>query len=356
MNGKKICFVLDHKLHHYRIPFFKKLSQKGYIIDIYHIGTEISFNEERVKEKLISFSKPLNKLLHFDLPSLQGYSVVIFMQNLRLLNLWSATLSFKRKSKIIHWGIGVSSSRGLPKNKNLISFLRDFLSNYADALVFYSEFPVQFFNKKNKAKSFIAHNTIVNRLSKDFSSSKKDSFLFIGSLNERKGLDVLLLAFKEYLSLNPSQIKYLNIVGDGKKTLVDKFKQFVQENNLSQNVRFVGALYDENEKRKYFESAVACISPKQAGLSVLESFSFGVPFICFDNAISGGEHLNIKNGFNGYLVKSKKELISRMLFMVNNEKEYRVMGRNSYEFFSRERSMDEMVSQFDAAIKYATEK
>src|SRR5690606_4549013 len=115
MNGKKICFVLDHKLHHYRIPFFKKLSQKGYIIDIYHIGTEISFNEERVKEKLISFSKPLNKLLHFDLPSLQGYSVVIFMLNLRLLNLWCATLSFKRKSKIIHWGIGVSSSRGLPK-------------------------------------------------------------------------------------------------------------------------------------------------------------------------------------------------------------------------------------------------
>src|SRR5699024_9951087 len=139
---------------------------------------------------------------------------------------------------------------------------------------------------------FIANNTIHNFQSFDSSSSHKDSFLFIGSINERKGLETLIRAFKQYLKNNTSEIRYLNIVGGGNKKYLKELTSIIENEELSQNINFIGPLYDSSEKKELFSIAVACISPKQAGLSVLESFSYGVPFICFSDAISGGEHLN----------------------------------------------------------------
>src|SRR5699024_9648550 len=196
----KIAFILDHRLYHYREAFFEKLTSKGYEIDIFHIGPPIEFeNSHNLKQVVVKYSKPFKKFTYYQLPSLNKYSVVIIMQNIRLINLWTTTLSFKRKYKVIHWGIGVSSSKGLQKKVNLISRFRGWLSSFADAIILYSSYPLRFYSKDNQIKSFIANNTIHNFQSFDSSSSHKDSFLFIGSINERKGLETLIRAFKQYL-------------------------------------------------------------------------------------------------------------------------------------------------------------
>ena len=56
----------------------------------------------------------------------------------------------------------------------------------------------------------------------------------------------------------------------------------------------------------FYKFAYCSISYGQAGLSVLQAFAFGVPFLTTENAISGGEKHNIENGKNGFLVKGKK--------------------------------------------------
>lgn len=357
MEYMKIAFVLDHKLHHYRLPFFEDLMDKGYQIDIYHVGPEIEIGDNsNIKQIIIKSSQPLKKLLYFQLPSLKAYSAVVIMQNIRLVNLWLCTLSLNRRYKLLHWGIGVSSSKGLPQKPDFISKVRNILSNYADALVFYSDYPLRFFNKKNRAKSFVAHNTVFNPLSKDTSKLEKDSFLFIGSLNNRKGLDTLLSAFKHYLKVNQSEVRYLNIVGDGDNIIKKNLFDFANKEGLIKNIRFIGPLFDNEEKLMYFEKAAACISPKQAGLSVLESFSYGVPFICFENAISGGEHINIQNGYTGYLVNSEKELIQKMLLLTSEKSRTKNMGSNAFRHYTEKRSMDVMVDEFDKAIQFSLKK
>lgn len=188
MGGKNIAFVLDHKLSHYRKSFFEQLSDLGYYIDIYHQGPYLEgFKRTTIKQIVVKTKTPLSKLLYFELPSLDSYSIVIIMQNLRLLNLSRETFLLKRQNKIIHWGIGVSSANGLKLKKSLTSRLRNILAKYSDALILYSDYPLPLFSEQVKVKTFIANNTIFNPDPKDLSAFTKESFLFIGSLNKRKG-------------------------------------------------------------------------------------------------------------------------------------------------------------------------
>lgn len=348
-----ILIILDHGLKNYRIPLFDCLVQKGYKITIGHVGGRIegdfSFDQLILKNRRIFFGE------YRSLPSLKSYDIIIHMQNIRILNLWALSLNPFRKYKLIQWGIGVSSSKGLQKYPNKISKMRNFLSNFADSLIFYSEYPLSFFSNKNRKKSFIAHNTIFNSHGIDTSGAEKDSFLFIGSINKRKGLDILLRSYKQYLEKGGTIAK-LNIVGSGDESIVEKLKKYVSEQGLSSHVFFRGPLYEDTEKLEYFSDAIACVSPKQAGLSVLESFSYGVPFICFEDAISGGEHLNVISGFNGYRVSSDEELTEKLFEISTDKDKAQKLGQNAYQYYSKERSMDRMVEEFSKAIEYALSK
>lgn len=348
-----ILIVLDHDLKNYRIPLFEYLGQKGYKITIGHVGGKIegdfSFDQLILKNHRIFLGEYRN------LPSLKSYDVIIHMQNIRILNLWALSLNPFRNYKIIHWGIGVSSAKGLQKYPNKISKMRNFLSNFADSLIFYSEYPLFFFSEKNRQKSFIAHNTIFNSQAIDTSGEDKNSFLFIGTINERKGLDILLRSFKQYLEKGGTITK-LNIVGSGNENMVQKLENYVFEESLSSYVFFQGPLYEDTEKLEYFSDAIACVSPKQAGLSVLESFSYGVPFICFEDAISGGEHLNVINDFNGYLVNSDTELTEKLFEISVDKNKAQMLGQNAYLHYTKERSMERMVEEFSKAIEYTLSK
>lgn len=344
-----IAFLLDHNLMEYRLPFFQELQSRGYDIEVFHsgqfIGKEFGIkNRKAESKKALSFEYKI-------IPSMKCFDIVVVMQNLRMLNLWLLTLNPFRKYKIIHWGIGVSSAKGLSRKRTLMARARDFISFYSDAIVLYSDFAKPMFCAKNLKKIFIANNTIFNPHQQDLSKSDiKDSFLFIGTLNKRKGLDILISAFADFLSQHqPHLAKKLVIIGDGseKSNLID----LVHKLGLNEEVIFLGKIEDYKLKQRYFQRALVSISPKQAGLSVLESFSFGVPFIAFKNAISGGEHLNIKNGFNGFLVHSKEELTERMIQMDANPALSRKLGSEAFNYYVSKRTIEKMADEFIKVFK-----
>jgi len=83
---------------------------------------------------------------------------------------------------------------------------------------------------------------------------------------------------------------------------------------------------------KLFTKSLLCISPNQAGLSVLKSMGYGVPFVARENAITGGERLNIINNSNGILYNSQAELVDIISNSFLNKQEYIEMGRNAKEY------------------------
>lgn len=346
---KSVCFILDHKLMSYRVPFFKQLYENGISVTICHIGShKVIKSSDAIKEILLK-EKRIFKFEYRTLPKLSNYDIVVHMQNLRILNFWLLTLSPFRKYKLIHWGIGVSSAKGLFLKKNIISRMRNFLASFASAQMLYSEFPLPLFSKKVKQKTFIAHNTVYNPEFQDYSGHKKNSFLFIGSLNKRKGLEDLLGAFAKMGKKSGRELKLI-IIGDGEeKERLKKLSVSLQINDI---VEFKGRINDQEIKEGYFASAIASVSPKQAGLSVLESFSYGIPFICYKNAISGGEHLNIVDNKNGFLVESQEELSRVLLNLEGNRRLARELGHNAYLFYKERRQMKDMVNSFRKAFEY----
>ncbi|CAA0120739.1 Alpha-monoglucosyldiacylglycerol synthase [BD1-7 clade bacterium] len=347
--GCRVAFILDHELKPYRIPFFVELQKKGFHVTVYHCGELLGFDQafEQVRVK----SKNIGPFEYRTLPCFSDFDFVVHMQNMRVLNLWTMTLNPLRRYNLLHWGIGVSSKRGLRQQNRNVVRVRNMLSYFCSALVLYSDYPKAFIPPNVLKKTFVAPNTVSSPNSTNYSGYEKDCFLFIGALNKRKGLFDLLGAFREFIaSGSNARIKRLVIIGNGdQKKFVETY---LAENGMEANVHLVGEVQNDVEKQRYFESAVACISPKQAGLSVLESFSYGVPFIAYEDAISGGEHLNIENGVNGFLVQGQRQLVEKMSALDSSEEMARSIGTNAHNFYQNSRSISHMVDGFLDAFDY----
>lgn len=347
----KIAFILDHELMHYRIPFFNLLAARyNHEVVIYHSGKQL-ISKELHFGQVTTRNKRILKIFDYRQGiNVNSFDIVVCMQNIRLLNLWELSLNKKRRFKLIQWGIGVSSAKGLRSQSRAVQILRNFLMEFADAVVFYSDFPRQFIKKSHLSKNFVALNTVANSLSEDLSPWPKDAFIFIGSLNKRKGLREMVAAFYRYLQLDPVNIKKLLIIGEGEE--YEYLSEFISFYGLQNNILMLGKIENSQEKIAFFRRSIASISLNQAGLSVLESFSFGVPFITRKDAVSGGEHLNIKDFENGFLVEDVNDFVKKLSWIDQHLEGAKKLGEGAFSYYSNEANMDLMVRSFENAIRY----
>ncbi|MEX2336397.1 MAG: glycosyltransferase family 4 protein [Fulvivirga sp.] len=347
---KSILFILDHPLHHYRVPFFERLAQKGYSISIIHLGKVVKSKHFKSYSTVYLF-KRLGFFYVKEPVDARNFDCVVIMQNIRLINIWKLTFNPFFKIPIVHWGIGVSSASGLSFNRTFTSRIRNFLASFSAAQVLYSKFPIQLFSENVHKKTFIAENTVYNEFAQDFSVFDKYHLLFIGTLNERKGIIELIEIFNKYLRTNKNKrINKLVIIGDG--PLFKQCLETIESLDLKNNVILTGSIFLAKEKLEYFKNAAISVSLNQAGLSVLESFSFGVPFVTKKAAISGGEHLNIIDGYNGFLIKDEVSLIRVLNKIDTNPDLVKLMGKNAFLYYTEKRNIDIMLNGFIDCFKH----
>jgi glycosyltransferase involved in cell wall biosynthesis len=123
---------------------------------------------------------------------------------------------------------------------------------------------------------------------------------------------------------------------------------------MQDRVELLGRIDNPSELTRYYAEAIASVSFGQAGLAVLQSMAFGVPFITKENAISGGEKYNIINGETGILVKNDPaalEAALRRLFADIDAA--RRLGKAAYHYYSEAATVENMVANFIMAINAA---
>jgi glycosyltransferase involved in cell wall biosynthesis len=105
--------------------------------------------------------------------------------------------------------------------------------------------------------------------------------LFMGRLNIKKGLDLLLPAFKNYHTQHADTILILAGPDDGYRAEAERF---VKENNLTDAVRFVGMLTGEIKKAALADATVFTLPTYSEGFSiaVLEAMASNVPAVVSD--------------------------------------------------------------------------
>lgn len=349
---KKRLLILYNNLFHYRIPIFKLLEEKYDLTVAYSIGPDAkeSLNFGIKKIPILKYRRlVIHKYNIFRF--CQDFDVVIAYGDIAWLKLSTLPFHKSRKFKILFWAIGVSASynKGYDSVKKWDT-IRDFFYKRADALIFYSDYPIQkyLFRGFCKEKLFVAPNTVeVSKL--NVISTQKDSILFIGTLYMQKGILALLENYKLAFLRNQT-LPILNLIGGGDE--YENVQAWISSNSLSNKIILHGPVFDINEKAKFFQRSFACISPNQAGLSVLESMGYGIPFITSKNSLTGGELFNIKNGINGILFDDINQLADIIFDISVCPQKYLQMGVNAQNYYNECRKPTDMVNGICDAINY----
>lgn len=258
---------------------------------------------------------------------------------------------FAPKIKHIRWGIGVQAGYETRYDSPIGADVFLKIVRACDAALFYSEYPRNKYARIgiDPQKMFVANNTVA--VKKINAVTERQNLIFIGTLYAQKRVDILLDAYAKAAS-HCSDIPNLVIVGDGDER--GKLMAQAQELYIADRVSFKGKVEDERILLQLFSEAIACISPDQAGLSVLTSMGYGVPFVTMKNAITGGEIFNIVDKQNGVLFEKIEDLPGIIADIGRNKEKYIEYGRNAFEHYYHHRLPTMMVDGFMQAIDYVS--
>lgn len=155
---------------------------------------------------------------------------------------------------------------------------------------------------------------------KDYSNGLK--VLFVGELNQRKGICQILDAAKELHDLN---IEF-NIIGSGREYCSELYKPY------EEYVNFLGRVTFE-DLQMYYGTSHIFVFPSMGegfGLVLPEALSSGLPAIASRNC--AGPDL-IKDGYNGFLIDAgeTEQLKEKILWFYNNMDKLPQMQENAVD-------------------------
>lgn len=346
--------IIFNKLQHYRIPILNILSSKVELTvkcknaDEFELCT-LNFKLEKVE---LSQFGPFSYFSYSTWKKFDRFDVIIGLFSLRNISNFVTAINPFRPYKFIYWGIGVPASYTKRfDDSRLTRSLMMFMSFFSDALIFYSSYPLKYYRKIRPNDSlFVADNTIYFDETVSIKENKRNEFLFIGTLYKQKGLEDLINNYHSAYRITGDSLPSLNIVGDGE--LYDSLNEMVGTLGLSNKIYFSGAIYEARAIEECFSRAILCVSPRQAGLSVLTSMAYSVPFVTVKNAYTGGEIFNIVHNETGVLLEDENEIVDIFCDAACNKGRYESMGKNAKDFYRRNRSGDNMAEKIYEALCY----
>jgi len=344
--------LLQATVPHYRIPIFNLLAERVELIVVYSYG-ELTDNIRFKCVKVPTFKMHY----YFHKASLLSLArkcdVVICMMDFSYFS-FRLLKELPRKFKLIYWGIGVSASYDsrYDQDQSRTAYRYNAIMK-ADATVFYSDYPVKKYASMGipSEKLFVANNTVY--VNHEMPEKTYNTILFIGSLYKQKRIDILIDQYVAAYQENPL-IPKLILIGDGDQR--DRIKEQIMKAKVEDQIILAGNITDETILEKYFAEAIACISPDQAGLSVLKAMGYGVPFVTWKNAITGGEIFNIHDCVDGILMDDLNELKKVILDTYNHRENFIEMSEKAFQYYWKFRRPDQMVQGFMDAIEYVIRK
>lgn len=157
------------------------------------------------------------------------------------------------------------------------------------------------------------------------------SILFVGSLNEHKGLHVVIEAMSYVVSKVPNAL--LVIVGSGHNDQYKtRIKDMIVSLGLKEHVKFLGQRNNEEVMGLITRSDVVVVSeqwPNDFGPVILaEAMALAAPVVAGN---IGGTAEFIKDGFSGLLVTydKPKDFAERIIWLLQNKESAREIGENA---------------------------
>jgi glycosyltransferase involved in cell wall biosynthesis len=146
------------------------------------------------------------------------------------------------------------------------------------------------------------------------------------------------------------------VIGKGESER-SRLEQLAQELGVEQRIRFVDAIYDENELAPWFLSADVFCYPANIGLSLLHAFGYGLPVVTSDRVESQNPEIEaLRDGENGLLytdgsVDSLSDAITKILA---DEALARRMSQTARQTVAEDFSLQRMVDGIVDSVTYCS--
>lgn len=252
----------------------------------------------------------------------------------------------QRQRRVIGWGLGAKPSTGLMQSLGKRwrwRFLRQF-----DALLTYSRQGADDYTLAGfpRQKIFVAPNAVTHKPAfplpeRPVDTNRPPVVLFVGRLQERKRVDLLL----EACAGLPRQLQpRLQIVGDGPaRPSIEKLAA-----QIYPAAEFYGARYGA-ELAPFFIAADLFALPGTGGLAIQQAMSFGLPVLVGE---ADGTQRDLVRDENGWQVQpgNVDAIRATLQEALSDPARLRRMGAASYRIVSQEINIEVMVQAFLDAL------
>lgn len=381
--------VIYHYLAHYRLPVFSRMMLSKEVEYNFFSGKDSEIKIRKIEENYAE--KPLNEgglRWHFFTNKwllkgkflwqsgliklmLKGdFDAYIFLGSPYHLSTWAGAVIARLKGKKVYYWM-----HGVYKDKLTIV---DYLKLY----LFY-KIPNGFFLYGNRSANIILKreikapqnvHVIYNSLdydkclanrklisaqdikefrSKYFKNAHLPTVIFIGRLTPAKGIHYLLEAMNLLNRKYQKPFFNLVIIGDGEERAL--LENLSSSYGLSENICFLGEIYDEDVNAALLIHADLCVTPGDVGLTAIHALSYGTPVISHNNlSVQMPEVEAIVPGFNGDLFEYRNiENLGSTIqnwFEKHPEKTVTVM-KNCYKVVDDYYNPHYQVKVFDEVLK-----
>ena len=176
--------------------------------------------------------------------------------------------------------------------------------------------------------------------------------LFLGRINFKKGLDLLIPAFAEVQRQFPRAI--LAIVGPENDDYGQKVRGWVAEHNLNKSVLFIGHREGEEVLQAYVDADLFVLPShtENFGMTVVEAMACGTPTVISDQV---NIHREVSQGGSCLVTRCNvDEIAETMCTLLANPERCREMGtagrKLAQDKYSWPKIVDAMTAEYEKAI------
>lgn len=272
-------------------------------------------------------------------------NLLIIEMNPRIISNWM--ILFIRKilnRKTILWG------HAWPRNgmNSKSDKLRNFMRSLGDEIIVYTKTQqIELQERMPNKHIYSACNSLysTSEMITNDSNQSSQNIIYVGRLTETKKPFFLLKTFHCIIDKLPKDVNLL-IVGEGPEKL--KMEEYIEKNNLNKRVSLFGHIDDYKILKELYFSSLFSVSPGYVGLSITQSFGFGVPMIVseFENHSPEIEAVHEKDNSIFFKTDDIKNL-SQQIFSMYENKDYWLNQRTSIvETCKKQYSIESMGSTF----------
>jgi len=342
----------------YRAPLFELLAESCESGLAFFAGQPLPVEVIPTADQLDGADLTLTRNRHFHDPQSRLYlcwqpgivawleerdpAALIVEANPRILSTRLAARWMKRRGRPV-LGFGL----GLPRTGNFLDlWFRISFLQALDGVIAYSQRGADQYRAIGLPRVFVAYNAVAPRPDtlpppRSANFSEKPSLLFVGRLQARKRIDILLNA----CAALPAEIQpQVVIVGEG--PALSEFQSLAQK--VYPQTEFVGATHG-SETDPYFSAADLFVLPGTGGLAAQQAMTHSLPLIV---AQGDGTQDDLVRPENGWQVPpgDQAAFTATLREALSDVARLRAMGQESYRIVSEEINLEAMVAAFISAL------